>query len=70
MVHVTLLFLTAAQVLMLIKPESGYQSQISYLVNDLFMTTDPGLGSYSPDLENGSNPSAEPLTIYNIPALV
>ena len=70
MVHVTLLFLTAAQVLMLIKPESAYQSQVSYLVNDLFMTTDPGLGSYSPDTENGSNPSAEPLTIYNIPALV
>ena len=70
LVHVTLLFLTASQVLMLIKPESAYQSQISYLINDLFMTTDGGIGSYSPDLGNGNNPSAAPIIVYNIPDLV
>ena len=70
MVHVTLLFLTAAQVLMLLKPESAYQSQVSYLINDLFMTTDGGIGSYSPELGNGENPSAAPITLYTIPDLV
>ena len=55
---------------MLLNPESGYQTQISYLINDLFMNADGGIGTYSPDIGNGNNPSESPITVYTIPDLV
>ena len=40
------------------------------MISDLFMSTGDGIGSYDPELINGSNPSKEPITLYTIDDLV
>ena len=66
MVHIILLFLTAAQIFLLAKPESNYQMQIQAVINDLFLRSDGEIGRFDyPSYENGYNIN-EPITIYTI----
>ena len=55
---------------MIVSPETNYSSDTSLVVSDLFMSTGDGIGSYNPELENGSNPSKEPLILYTMDQLV
>ena len=55
---------------MIVSPETNYSSDTSFVVSDLFMSTGDGIGSYNPELENGSNPSKEPLILYTMDQLV
>ena len=49
---------------MLVGPETSYSSDTSFVIADLFFTDGEGIGSYDPELENGSNPSKEPFILY------
>ena len=62
--HITLLFLTAAQVLVQIADQVDYQEETQYLIRQLFLTTAGDVGKFPPQ-EMGV-----PITLYDINELV